>query len=100
MPHGRFAAWRFDDWKPYPPLPEDVLAHAVCQYAPVQWFFPAKGMPPIGKKLCAQCGVRDQCLDFAINNNVHFGLWGGLTERERYAERRRRRQRQDRTGSS
>lgn len=41
------------------------------------------------KKLCASCPVVEQCLDWALENNERFGIWGGLTERERRRMRRR-----------
>jgi WhiB family redox-sensing transcriptional regulator len=39
-----------------------------------------------GRQYCERCPVRQQCLDYAIHQEIHFGLWGGLTyrERERY----------------
>ena len=90
MSASRFTAYRFSDWRPYPKLPVEVEDRALCQKAPINWFFPGKGSPAIGKKLCVQCEVRQECLDFAIDNAVHFGLWGGMTERERHSERQRR----------
>ena len=90
MPISRFDAYSFDDWRPYPRLPDHLEADALCRSAPIDWFFPRKGMPAIGKRLCAQCDVREECLDFALTNGVHFGLWGGMTERERHSERQRR----------
>ncbi|HJR18350.1 MAG TPA: WhiB family transcriptional regulator, partial [Actinomycetota bacterium] len=35
------------------------------------------------KRICAQCAVRDECLDYALANDERFGIWGGLSERER-----------------
>ncbi len=40
------------------------------------------------KELCAQCPVRQACLEYAITTPEHDGLWGGLTERERTNMRR------------
>lgn len=42
------------------------------------------------KKVCARCPVAAACLDAAINRNESAGVWGGLGEDERAAERRRR----------
>lgn len=42
------------------------------------------------KKICAGCSVRLECLADALDNNVEFGVWGGMTERERRALLRRR----------
>lgn len=40
------------------------------------------------KALCAQCPVRDACLEYAMTTPEHDGLWGGLTDRERDEMRR------------
>jgi WhiB family redox-sensing transcriptional regulator len=37
------------------------------------------------KKVCAACPVAAQCLEYALANNERFGVWGGLSERERRA---------------
>lgn len=42
------------------------------------------------KTVCAGCPVRTECLADALDNRVEFGIWGGLTERERRALLRRR----------
>lgn len=43
------------------------------------------------KAFCAVCPVKDECLDFALANNIHHGLWGGCSERERRQIRKRQR---------
>lgn len=35
------------------------------------------------KAICGVCGVKDECLEFAIEIREPFGIWGGLTETER-----------------
>ena len=35
------------------------------------------------KKVCLTCEVRDECLEYALMNDERFGIWGGLSERER-----------------
>lgn len=42
------------------------------------------------KMLCLSCPVRTECLADALDNRVEFGVWGGMTERERRALLRRR----------
>lgn len=42
------------------------------------------------KQVCAGCPVRAECLADALDNRVEFGVWGGMTERERRALLRRR----------
>jgi WhiB family redox-sensing transcriptional regulator len=55
-------------------------------------FFPEKGVPAaIAKAMCGQCPVRVQCLDFALATHQEFGIWGGMSARERRRIRRIRR---------
>jgi len=42
------------------------------------------------KQVCMSCIVRTECLADALDNRVEFGVWGGMTERERRALLRRR----------
>lgn len=37
------------------------------------------------RQMCLSCNVRLECLADALNSNTMFGVWGGLTERERRA---------------
>ena len=41
------------------------------------------------KDICAACPVRNLCLDFALDHDEEFGIWGGLTPRERRMVRAR-----------
>lgn len=40
-------------------------------------------------KVCERCRVRDDCRRYALDEGIDFGVWGGLTERQRRAELRR-----------
>jgi len=42
------------------------------------------------RSVCTGCPVRLDCLAEALDNRLDFGVWGGMTERERRALRRRR----------
>jgi WhiB family redox-sensing transcriptional regulator len=42
------------------------------------------------KKICATCPVLDPCLEFAIETNQKYGIWGGMNDRERASLKRRR----------
>ncbi|MPY83173.1 MAG: WhiB family transcriptional regulator [Actinophytocola sp.] len=42
------------------------------------------------KLVCTACPVRTECLAEALDNRITFGVWGGMTERERRALLRRR----------
>jgi len=37
------------------------------------------------RELCRGCGVRTECLAYALDGRIEFGVWGGMTERERRA---------------
>jgi hypothetical protein len=53
-------------------------------------FFPERGeSAEPARQVCAACPVRQPCLDYAISNRIVYGIWGGLTERERRALRSR-----------
>lgn len=42
------------------------------------------------KAICFGCSVRTECLADSLDNQIEFGVWGGMTERERRALLRRR----------
>lgn len=41
------------------------------------------GIDPEAKKVCLGCEVRAECLEYALGHDERFGIWGGLSERER-----------------
>jgi WhiB family redox-sensing transcriptional regulator len=54
-------------------------------------FFPERGSSTReAKEVCRGCVVRSECLEFAIANSEKFGIWGGMSERERRRVRRAR----------
>lgn len=54
-------------------------------------FFPERGASTReAKEVCRGCVVRDDCLEFALANGEKFGIWGGMSERERRRIRRQR----------
>ena len=54
-------------------------------------FFPERGGSSYeAKEVCRSCVVRRDCLQYALDNSEKFGIWGGLSERERRRLRRRR----------
>jgi WhiB family redox-sensing transcriptional regulator len=59
-------------------------ALALCAQTDPEAFFPEKGgSTRDAKKVCANCEVRAECLDYALSSDERFGIWGGLSERER-----------------
>ena len=67
--------------------PTGLLAWQVdslCAQTDPEAFFPEKGgSTREAKKICTGCEVRAECLEYALANDERFGIWGGLSERER-----------------
>ena len=71
------ASWRLD---------------ALCAETDPEAFFPEKGgSTREAKRVCSGCAVRSECLEYALANDERFGIWGGLSERERRRVRLARR---------
>lgn len=63
--------------------------HALCAQTDPEAFFPEKGgSTREAKAVCRACDVRAECLEYALANDERFGIWGGLSERERRRLRR------------
>jgi WhiB family redox-sensing transcriptional regulator len=83
-------------------LPEDLLAamgieetiaswqdRALCAETDPESFFPEKGgSTREAKRVCLGCEVRAECLEYALAHDERFGIWGGMSERERRRLRR------------
>ena len=71
-----------------PALPVPALAswryRAACRGTDLSVFFPGRGEPAgPARQICAGCPVRQPCLDYALSHAITYGIWGGLTERDR-----------------
>lgn len=65
----------------------------LCSQTDPEAFFPEKGgSTREAKKICHGCPVRSKCLDYAIETGERFGIWGGVSERERRKLERARRE--------
>jgi WhiB family redox-sensing transcriptional regulator len=74
-------------------LEENWQDGANCLGVDPDLFFPERGASTReAKEVCRGCIVREQCLEFALQNGEKFGIWGGLSERERRRIRRQRAQ--------
>lgn len=63
---------------------------SLCAQTDPEAFFPEKGgSTRDAKKICGSCEVRTECLEYALSNDERFGIWGGLSERERRKLRKR-----------
>lgn len=85
---------QYDDWR----------HRAACRDEDPELFFPVSDMGPgaqqtaRAKAVCARCPVRAQCLAYALDNGLDYGIFGGATERERRDLVRRQRQSGTRPG--
>lgn len=63
---------------------EQWQERALCAQTDPEAFFPEKGgSTREAKRICMGCEVRDDCLEYALAHDERFGIWGGLSERER-----------------
>jgi WhiB family redox-sensing transcriptional regulator len=68
------------------------MRHAACVEYPGVSFFPEHGdSAEPARVICRSCRVRGECLDLALDAGIRHGVWGGMSETERRAERARRR---------
>jgi WhiB family redox-sensing transcriptional regulator len=77
------------------PLPSAETLHdwtssAACNTADPDELFVTGAAQNRAKVVCRSCPVRAECLADALDNRVEFGVWGGMTERERRAVLKRR----------
>ena len=68
----------------------DWTARSVCRAGDPDDLFVTGAAQNRAKTVCRACPVRTECLSDALDNRVEFGVWGGMTERERRALLRRR----------
>lgn len=89
-----------DDYPDYPyytapvPQPTADFALGACRDYPTEMFFPRRGdwqSMIAAKKICATCSITEACLQFALESNEIYGVWGGMSGRERRQEASRRR---------
>ena len=69
---------------------DDWAGRAACRASDPDSLFVQGAAQNRAKTVCMGCPVRTECLADALDNRVEFGVWGGMTERERRALLRRR----------
>jgi len=79
-----------------PVTPEDStsawMSLGNCRNYPPATFFPSDGVGvDRARKICNGCPVLDQCLEYALDQRIEHGVWGGCSERERRRILKRRR---------
>jgi WhiB family redox-sensing transcriptional regulator len=71
---------------------EEWMAEAACRGLDPDLFFPPRGDVAVSSEARAICNgigerppcpVRSECLDYALENRIHAGVWGGTSDRER-----------------
>jgi WhiB family redox-sensing transcriptional regulator len=78
----------FTGWLPV--RDTDWRDQALCRGRETEVFFPEGDQPTIiAKSICRRCPVRRDCLAHALERSERYGIWGGLTERERQLLRAR-----------
>jgi WhiB family redox-sensing transcriptional regulator len=69
--------------------PPEWQDRALCAQTDPEAFFPEKGgSTREAKRICLGCEVKAECLEYALANDERFGIWGGMSERERRRLRR------------
>lgn len=66
--------------------------HSACRGLDPEIFYPETDEAAVpAKRVCAECAVKERCLDFALQGREKEGVWGGATEKERRRILRQRR---------
>lgn len=68
-----------------PPMEDgsDWRDHALCAQVEAEAFFPDSHSYSVAKRICGMCDVRFECLQFALLNDIRFGIWGATSPNER-----------------
>jgi WhiB family redox-sensing transcriptional regulator len=67
------------------------MREAACRGMDTNLFFPITGQHAVeAKTVCARCPVAEACRDYALKSGEKWGVWGGMTEKDRKTVRRAR----------
>lgn len=69
------------------------MLSGLCRGLDPETFFPSDGVGvEVAQRICAECPVHAECLEYALRNHIEHGVWGGASERlrRRIARDRRR----------
>ena len=73
-----------DKPRPFDDSPTAWMGEGNCRDYPPATFFPSDGVGvEVAKRICATCPVAAQCLEYALDNHIDHGVWGGASERQR-----------------
>jgi WhiB family redox-sensing transcriptional regulator len=60
------------------------MSQGKCRDIPPATFFPSDGVGvEVARRICVDCKVKRLCLEYALQNRIDHGVWGGTSERER-----------------
>ncbi len=77
---------------PFDDSPTAWMAQGNCRNYPPATFFPSDGVGvDRARAICKGCPVTDKCLEYALEERIEHGVWGGCSERERRRILKRRR---------
>jgi WhiB family transcriptional regulator, redox-sensing transcriptional regulator len=83
-----------------PDSPTAWMSEGNCRLYPPAAFFPSDGVGvDRARKICKDCPVASRCLDYALEERIEHGVWGGCSERERRRILKRRRDDAARAGT-
>jgi WhiB family redox-sensing transcriptional regulator len=72
------------DTQPPPEVEQPWMIESRCREYDPAVFFPSDGVGvEVAQRICAQCSVRRECLEYALTYRIDHGVWGGASERER-----------------
>jgi WhiB family redox-sensing transcriptional regulator len=61
-----------------------TLRNGACTNTPTSTFFvKGRAQEQVAKSICNGCGVKSECLEYALAEDIPFGIFGGLAPRER-----------------
>ncbi len=65
-------------------MDNDWMADGLCRHQPPSTFFPSDGVGvEVAKRICEECPVREDCLEYALTHRIDHGVWGASSERQR-----------------
>jgi WhiB family redox-sensing transcriptional regulator len=77
---------------PFDDSPTRWMAEGNCRNYPPAMFFPSDGVGvDRARAICKGCPVAEKCLEYALEERIEHGVWGGCSERERRRILKRRR---------
>jgi WhiB family redox-sensing transcriptional regulator len=73
-------------------MDSEWMTRGKCRDLDPALFFPSDGVGVVAaQRACAECPVKGECLEYALEHHIDHGVWGGASERERRRLLRRRR---------